>query len=341
MTLQELGQAIREKREAAGMSIDDVAARIKISSRILKSIEEGSLLGLPHAVYTKSFIRAFGQLVGFNPEELNAHLEELFPPESLDETSSEPSFRATPAMSYPGAGKRFAVLLGLLLILVGIGVGGWYVVANYGDDIVELVKKPFSAIRSTGGESQEPAPVPAGTTSGSAVSNNTLSSLIQPQSGRPAPPVPTASTPPPEGARSGLSGEAAPRSASPALAGVDAFEEARRPAAMASETPQAAQTNAAKPSSENAPALETPGEVRIVAQQQCWISSVADGVKGRAFTMRPNDTLVLNYTRELEVTIGNSAGVSIQHNGKAIHSPGGAWQAIVMRFPSETRDKLP
>ena len=93
MTLQELGQAIREKRTAANLSIDDVAGRIKISSRILKSIEEGSLVGLPHAVYTKSFIRSFGLLVGYDPAELTKHLDELFPPESLDETRNEPGPR--------------------------------------------------------------------------------------------------------------------------------------------------------------------------------------------------------------------------------------------------------
>ena len=84
MTLQELGQAIREKRTATNLSIDDVAGRIKISARILKSIEEGSLIGLPHAVYTKSFIRAFGLMVGYDPAELTKHLDELFPPESLE-----------------------------------------------------------------------------------------------------------------------------------------------------------------------------------------------------------------------------------------------------------------
>jgi hypothetical protein len=57
-----------------------VSARIKISGRILRSVEEGSTTGLPHAVYTKSFIRAFGLQVKYDPDELNAALEKLFPP---------------------------------------------------------------------------------------------------------------------------------------------------------------------------------------------------------------------------------------------------------------------
>ena len=56
MTLKELGQTLREHREASGLSLDDVAARIKLSTRLLASIEEGATAGMPHAVYTKRFI---------------------------------------------------------------------------------------------------------------------------------------------------------------------------------------------------------------------------------------------------------------------------------------------
>lgn len=180
MTLQELGQSIREKREAAGLTIDDVAARIKISTRILKSIEEGSLVGLPHAVYTKSFIRSFGLLVGYDPEELNPRLDTLFPPESLDETRSEPTFRSQAAMSYPSAGRRFAALLIMLLILGGLVAGGWYVTVHYGDAILDLVKKPFSALSGPAngnGQGQE-NPTTEGSSTTSQALSNTLSALV-------------------------------------------------------------------------------------------------------------------------------------------------------------------
>ncbi|MDR1360345.1 MAG: helix-turn-helix domain-containing protein, partial [Deltaproteobacteria bacterium] len=83
MTLAELGQQIRARREEAGLNIEDVAARIKVSSRILLAIEAGAMEALPHVVYTKGFTRSFALVVGLPPEEVAARLEEIFPLSSI------------------------------------------------------------------------------------------------------------------------------------------------------------------------------------------------------------------------------------------------------------------
>ena len=50
MTLAELGAKLREAREAKGMSVADVADRLKIPGRILHGVEEASDR-LPRTVY--------------------------------------------------------------------------------------------------------------------------------------------------------------------------------------------------------------------------------------------------------------------------------------------------
>ena len=58
MTLEELGARLREKRIERGFSIEDIAARLKVPPRILKSIEEGCRDELPHTVYICSFVKS-------------------------------------------------------------------------------------------------------------------------------------------------------------------------------------------------------------------------------------------------------------------------------------------
>ena len=323
MTLQELGQAIQEKRTAANLSIDDVAGRIKISSRILKSIEEGSLVGLPHAVYTKSFIRSFGLLVGYDPAELTKRLDELFPPESLDETRNEPGPRTRTLQVSSNSGRNIVILLFLIVMLTVLAVGGWYVAKNYGDMILNLVKTPFSAITapSSDNEQTERRQAVSRFSTPAAPANGSVSSAQ-------AAPVPAAS---PAIAQSagmnaqarapGDSAQTAPAQApsvtptAPASAGVAASG----PASTAAQT---AQTRA-----------DGKNSLRIIADQPCWVSFTVDGAKGRDHTLQPREDLTLTYKTSLEVVFGNAGGVSMEHNGRDIGRPGRAGQRAVASFP--------
>lgn len=364
MTFQELGQSIRERREAAGLSFDDVSARIKISTRILKSIEEGSMVGLPHAVYTKSFVRAFAQQVGFPPEELHTALEEVFPPESLDETRDEPTFKNHAAMQYPGAGKRFAALVVILLILGGLAGGGWYVAVTYGDQILELVKRPFSAM--SGPTESEPAQ--QGGSAAPATSSRVLSQTLQALSGTNGQPsqnesfsMPGRGAPPESAAPASgtLSSSAshAPASAGVAASGDGVVAESNdlrtaEPAAQAPDRSSGASQDASVPSPEGAApedaaagaaarllgaagAANAGASNRLVirADDACWVGSRADGAKGRDFTLHRGENLTLTYGANLELTLGNAGGVTLELNGKQLGRAGQKGRKAVLRFP--------
>jgi cytoskeleton protein RodZ len=352
MTLEELGRSIKEKREAAGISLDDVAARIKISARILRTIEEGSLVGLPHAVYTKSFIRSFGQLVGYDSQELNAALEELFPPDAFDESKAESVLLANPAMSYPDAGKRFAIMLLMLVLTAGLIGGGWYVAAKYGGQIVEAIKAPFSALTSPSEETREqPAPPAGSPPENSSSLSNTLSVLAahsspandQAISPRVASPPGTLSATPAPGATND----------SPASAGVDASSsgngvEDSAPqmnndvalSQLSTPVPEAEERTSARATNDDLVAVNeeasTPGgKNRLVvrAHAECWISSRADGGRAREYMLRPGMDFAIAYNDRLEITFGNAGGVRVSHNGKELGIPGADRQVVVMRFP--------
>ena len=354
MTFEELGQLIREKREASGLSIDDVAARIKISTRILRTIEEGSMVGLPHAVYTKSFIRAFGQIVGCEPQELNATLEELFPPDAFDD-KSEPILRTYPALTYPDAGKRFALMLFMLVILAGLIGGGWFVAVNYGDKIIELVKTPFSAITSPD-EPEQRAPANATEAPGASSGlSDTITTLVAQRTSPDREAVLADAVPPPEPPAAASPSPVAHNS--PALAGVDASGPGNQNQAASSRIESASEAGAAP--SPSAPGTEadsasaaearrgetgqvvltdasTPdGRNRLVVQAhaECWISSRADGGRAREYTVHAGASFIITYNERLEITFGNAGGVSITHNGKSMGSPGPAGKVAVVRLP--------
>lgn len=155
MTLQELGQSLKEQREAAGISLEEISTQMKLSVRLLQSIEEGDASYMPHAVYTKRFIRSLGEVIGYDMGDLNTKLELIYPDESIDEeTKADPGRLDMETVEYsgitPGVSHSNFNLLAVIIIVAAIVGGGWFVFTNYGDAIMKFFN--FST-------SSTPAPV--------------------------------------------------------------------------------------------------------------------------------------------------------------------------------------
>ncbi|WP_448578644.1 helix-turn-helix domain-containing protein [Thermaurantiacus sp.] len=67
-----LGRRLREAREAAGLSIAELAARTKIRQSYLTLIEADEHDRLPALTYALGFIKAYARTVGLDPEEAAA-----------------------------------------------------------------------------------------------------------------------------------------------------------------------------------------------------------------------------------------------------------------------------
>lgn len=63
LTLADFGALLRERRIHKGLTEENVAAELKITSRLVKAIEEGDMESMPHAVYARGFIRAYAKLL--------------------------------------------------------------------------------------------------------------------------------------------------------------------------------------------------------------------------------------------------------------------------------------
>ena len=298
MTMKDLGRDIREQRERAGLTIDDVATRIKVSARTLHAIENGAVESLPHAVYTKGFVRSFATVIEFNQADLNSRLEEVFPENPLDNPKPDigPLVRSAPT---PGPAKKIFLLLVLVGLLAGLGFGLWYVAATYGPSLWDLVKQPFSAITT-------PAPQGGGVAVYSAEQTTPALSDLQ----------------------------SAPQPASSqgvAWAGDLSSSENISDAGLPASSAQAAGQGKVGPDMPLGP--DGRQFVFVQANQKCWIGSKSDAAKSKgSVTLQPGQVWIFSFKDSLELHLGNAGGVSLQYNGKDMGTLGREWETKTIRF---------
>ncbi|PFE06035.1 DUF4115 domain-containing protein [Bacillus cereus] len=128
--MTELGQKLKEAREAKGLSIDQLHGVTKIQKRYLVTIEEGDYSILPGAFYARAFIKQYADAVGLNGEQLLAEYQSVIPQsESHDVPQVSKSQKTQETMqkaaSLPIADHMPKILIALLVIAVGVAV--WFV----------------------------------------------------------------------------------------------------------------------------------------------------------------------------------------------------------------------
>ena len=130
MTFEELGAALCAERERRGLSLDDVAAHLKISTRLIQALESGDLSALPHPAYTKGFLRAYASYMALDPEAVAEVAHALQPAAATECTvmGGDEDLRSNPAILRHGARQGIAGWLRvfiLLILVVALAGGGW------------------------------------------------------------------------------------------------------------------------------------------------------------------------------------------------------------------------
>src|SRR5215468_12487960 len=98
------GGRLKQARESRGISLDQIAAETRISTRFLNAIENEQFNLLPGGIFNKGFVRAFAEKVGLNPDEAVAAYERLVgAPHPIDPT---PASTPAPARKAPRATKE-------------------------------------------------------------------------------------------------------------------------------------------------------------------------------------------------------------------------------------------
>ncbi|EJS71204.1 helix-turn-helix domain-containing protein [Bacillus cereus] len=129
--MTELGQKLKEAREAKGLSMDQLHEITKIQKRHLLAIEEGNYDVLPGAFYARAFIKQYADAVGLNGEELLVEYQSTIPQSENREVPQVSTGQKTQetmqkSSSLPIADHMPKILIALVVIAFGVVI--WFVV---------------------------------------------------------------------------------------------------------------------------------------------------------------------------------------------------------------------
>jgi cytoskeletal protein RodZ len=130
--LTELGNRLKDAREAKGYSLDDLQRVTKIQKRYLVGIEEGNYDMMPGKFYVRAFIKQYCEAVDLPTEEIFEEYQEEIPTtinEELPEQLSRVQTRKTVSENSSKV-LNFVPMLLVILFVIGALVFVWYFVQN-------------------------------------------------------------------------------------------------------------------------------------------------------------------------------------------------------------------
>jgi cytoskeleton protein RodZ len=124
------GARLRAAREAAGLSLDQVAQQLKLAPRQVKALEDESFGELPGRTFSRGFVRNYARLLHLDAQDLLAHLPDVAQAPALESPtlhSTGTMIAELPSSSAPKAGLgRWLIPLILIGCIVGAAAYEWY-----------------------------------------------------------------------------------------------------------------------------------------------------------------------------------------------------------------------
>ena len=303
MSFEELGHILRQERERRGLSVEEVAGRLKLMPRVVRAIEQADIEVLPQAAYARGFVKAYGALLELEPGLVHVGIEDGWPGDL-----HQSSVLYEPIAERENSGKgRFAVFFSLVLILLAATGGFWFF-----RDLDLRLPSGASPKTKMAVPAKSEIPPPAAQVKGALPpesENRVAGRQTSPPSG--VSPSPAAVVP------------AAPgQSGSPAVPADSRRTEAENvPVAVPQTTSLSAGSSAG------------PHQLIIIALAECWVHSNADDTNTREFSLRKGDTFALTFSKKLTLKLGNAGGVRIRLDGRDQEPPGDAGQVKTLTFP--------
>lgn len=151
-----VGAQLREAREAQGLSVDEVATRLRLMQRQIEAMESDDFNSLGQPVFARGFVRNYARLLDVAPE---LFLEQMTgAPEVKIETTTAP---VPPSSNWFASPWLLGLLVGLLLLLaVPVGLY-WWLNSAPEDEPVAVTSKQDASVKPVPAKQMVPAPAPA------------------------------------------------------------------------------------------------------------------------------------------------------------------------------------
>jgi cytoskeletal protein RodZ len=117
-----IGGTLRAARERKGRTLADVAAATKIAVRVLESLERDDISKLPGGIFGRSFVRAYAEAVGLDPDDIVRRFIAQFPDTSI--TAGHPASTAAAEDNETFESSRRVASTTLWLIAVSVLIAG-------------------------------------------------------------------------------------------------------------------------------------------------------------------------------------------------------------------------
>lgn len=114
MTLKQIGETLRKRREDKKLSLDEVKSDTFISKKYLTALEEGRIEGFPAEVYYLGFMKRYAVYLKLNPEELISVYYN-----SIKQKNEESSSRISAAAARHGKKTLVIAVTAALVIVAG------------------------------------------------------------------------------------------------------------------------------------------------------------------------------------------------------------------------------
>lgn len=125
----EAGERLRAARVGKGLSVDDVAAGLKVPARYIDAIENNDAAALPETAFVRGYVRGYARMVGLEPEPLAALLApvEIKAPRQQVGIADMPARKtgSRPAMPAGPLGRRHHRIAAALVLLGAVGWVTW------------------------------------------------------------------------------------------------------------------------------------------------------------------------------------------------------------------------
>jgi cytoskeleton protein RodZ len=304
--MSELGQWLREARQAKGLSLEHVEDKTRIRIKFLFALEEGNYDDLPAEIYARGLVRNYALFLGLDPTEA----VERYESRDASRRDAAPSlFRPLEvALSRTTIGRLRGRLVLLLLIAAALTAGLWaWRTGRLVWPPPLALFQPRSSAATTPSPSHTPTLIPKPTATATEQPTATVELTATPATS------PTLTPGAPPGPTSTRTPAATPEQAT-----------AQSTADLTAESPT--------------PATLEPGAgvtLSITITEENWVEVTVDSINVFRGLLNPGEEGSWQAQREIILRLGNAGGAEVTVNGEFLGTLGDRQQVVEFAWGPE------